>query len=305
MTTLKKLKKVRAYRSNLTTFNGEQDNSYLFYERQLTPDNRPIHITYYDKNGEERLVESFKYDEKGNLIEEINNHIDEERLEMNTWKYDDAGNLIEECEYYEDELFEKTIHNYNSLNQKISTSHLDSDDNVLDNNTFEYNDHGKLLKHNHFDEQGTLDWSLDLEYDAQGNVIKETKHNYLEKTSEITIHNFDLQGNRLDSTSQTDQGEVLSILEEEYDDAGNHVETVAKSKYPYVSHTIRTTEYDEQGRATANQLFDEMNNYLLSREIIEYDEDGHPSSQEIYELRTGQGMIKTHFMLTFDNEYWD
>ena len=302
---MKKLKSVTAFRTNLTSFAGDDSADYKYYHREMNEAGNPIHVVYYSKNGEERLVEDFKYDEKGRVIEEVNNHIDEERLEKNTWKYDDRGNIIEEGEYYEDELYEKTIHEYDANNRKISTKHLDPDDNILDNNMFEYNSEGKLLKHSHINENGEPDWEMEMKYNDEGKTVLEIKRSLPDGGEEITAHSYNEKGERIGSETKSASGEVIHLLEEEYDELGNHLETISKSRYPYMSHNVRTTEYDEEGRAIASQVYDEQNKYMLSREIIEYGEDGHPETQEIYELRASSGMTKTHFLLTFDNIYRD
>ena len=302
---MNKLKSVTAYRTNLTSFAGDDSEEYKFYHREMDEKGSPLHVVYYSSGGEERLVEDYKYDDAGRVVEEINNHIDEERLEKNTWRYDSNGNCIEEGEYYEDELYEKSVHEYDANKRKISTLHMDADDNILERNIFEYDADGHMLKHAHYDDSGTNDWVLELKYNADGKVCEESRKDLIQGTSETTVHEFNEQGHRIHSETKDAAGELTNLVDEEYDETGNSLEVITQGKYPYITYTTRTTEYDEENRAVATQLYDEKNNYLLSKEIITYGDDGHPAEQELYELRASQGMIKTHFLLTFDNEYWD
>jgi hypothetical protein len=108
--------------SNLYTYNeaGElteiryMKKSFIHEKRVFEKDDAATMVTVYNKAGAliSRLL--LKYDNKGNLVEEIVYGINKSELEKKTYHYDDRKNLKEEAKYKQDKITLKTTYNYNS-----------------------------------------------------------------------------------------------------------------------------------------------------------------------------------------------
>ncbi len=140
-----------------------------------------------EKNG---LLEStIRYDDRGNKIREIIYNVSDGSVsEFRNYRYDKQGNLTEES-VKKEAVSLKTIHRYNSRNNRIETVHYRGDGTVERKLTFVYDDNGLLLETIGKLDDGRMFMRDSYLYDARGNVI-EFKNNLKRITAQ-----YDPRGN--------------------------------------------------------------------------------------------------------------
>lgn len=123
----------------------------------------PTEALIEEKDGSSIKV-SLKYDEKGNLLEEIFHR--KEGQEKFSYKYDQKGNRIEHTAY------------------DIKYS-------------YQYNDKGQVIEENIHDEMDKISTKTIIKYDKKGNFIKKTAH-YLDVSTKENYtyqYTYDQKGN--------------------------------------------------------------------------------------------------------------
>jgi YD repeat-containing protein len=105
-----------------------------------------------------------KYDAKNNLIEKITYNSDNTIQKRNVYKYDDNRHLIQEEEYYQKNLLQKLLYNYNSNGFLISIDKIEPDGKKYTNNRYEYDTKGNLIE--------------ELWYDGDPNDYSKKSYNY-------------------------------------------------------------------------------------------------------------------------------
>lgn len=146
----------------------------------------------YDKlkpNGD--LYEKFtcELDEKGNLVKlDVSNADRSSERRIYTYKYDKKGNIIEEKNYDDGFYMIKTTYKYDKKGNKIEQNNFDSNGNFNSKSTYKYNEKGNKIEWNFFDSQGyffrrqvykyTYDkhdnWTQKIEYEDENGVKKPT-----------------------------------------------------------------------------------------------------------------------------------
>jgi hypothetical protein len=119
----------------------------------------------------------FKYDDKGNTIEEVRYRPDG-RLE-NRWvyRYDTNDNRIEAISYdHRGRLVSKWIHKYDENDKKTETIWYDSRKRLEGRKTYNY-DLDNKVEINWYDQRGRLESMWVYEYDSIGSLIRMSRYN--------------------------------------------------------------------------------------------------------------------------------
>lgn len=148
-------------------------------------------ITYYQDGAPMKY--KFRYDQKGNLIEEID--------------YDGHGNLFKGWQYSynkNDQVTEERFYlPYGCLYEKAK---------------FEYDLHGNLIKEQHFDMEGKLYRELHFAYDKEGYLVEESKTQYRGRlfcTETFSYqYQFDHNGNWVNKKVNTNNNYSHTVVRE-------------------------------------------------------------------------------------------
>lgn len=177
--------------------NGKLFEDLEYYEDCMAPSKPP----------EKR--HSYKYDEKGNLVDEhvynsnstiysyctynydnMGNRVEENRSkksDLNEWgefdisdsvnskfvfKYDEKGNKIEAYEYYSDgKLHCRYGYKYDENRNKIEEIEYGSGNAILQKHTYKYDSRGDLVEENTSELDGSTNIKFIYQYDDKGNLI--------------------------------------------------------------------------------------------------------------------------------------
>ncbi len=172
---------------------GNLVESYLWNNNEVlshsiityTPDNNIQRKEEIDANGLNSSIESFKYDNEGNLQSKTFNEFTDGRLTKST-NYDSGGNVTgySVSEYNDDDLLVKInrydnndslldyyTYEYNDKSQAVRYSGFDSEDNLLRYTVFDFNDKGLIQTEKYYDSNNNLESYYSFTYDENGNMI--------------------------------------------------------------------------------------------------------------------------------------
>ena len=178
--------------------------------------------------------ESFKYDDKGNLIEMIG-------YSNYTFKYDDKGNRMEENYYNADGILSgKVNYNYDDKGNRIEENYYNADGILSGKNTYKYDDKGNQIEGNNYKVDGSgLDLHLRLsgkytyKYDKKGNQIENNKFNADGILFGKYTYRYDDKGNEIEKNDYNADGSLYHKETYKYDDKGNKIEVNGYSNYTY------------------------------------------------------------------------
>jgi len=178
-------------------------------------------------------IDTYKYDEKGNVIEKKEifkrkNSIRETPQKHIKYQYDSIGNyIVEEILNQKGEVTERKNNKYinSELIEAFTWQMFEGEDLYL-RDTYKYNEDGTIVSHTHIvymygstDEEAakwTENYLYKYEYDTNGKLIGETKttlqDNMQEKSTTWKLVDFDAYGNWTRKTI----GKVIIIRELEY-----------------------------------------------------------------------------------------
>ena len=155
-----------------------------------------IKICRYDKYGKIDNKNTYKYDEKGNIIE--HNTYDDGRLVFkDIYKYDEKGNKIEKNHYYYDgRLDYKTTYKYDEKGNNIEENIYDYDyDGYGSKYTYKYDEKGNNIEKNYYGSNGRLDYKNTYKYDEKGNNIEENTYYYDDRPIENYSYEYEYDKN--------------------------------------------------------------------------------------------------------------
>jgi hypothetical protein len=163
--------KIKSMTEYVTLFgNGKEltyAESYILYSKK----GKVLESTNYDRTGNIRKKETFKYDGENNKIEEIiycKKEAEENKKESieNKIKYSTNEDKTEEVEYGNDtNVTKKIIYAYNNQGEKSSEIYYDGQGNVKKKINYTYNLKHLMIKRESYREDNTLESVKSYKYE--------------------------------------------------------------------------------------------------------------------------------------------
>jgi hypothetical protein len=225
-----------------------------------------------DKNG--ILESTTRYDERGNKIKEIIfSPTDGTVAETKNFRFDKSGNLIEESLKKESSTI-KTVHRYNSRNNRIETVIYKADGAVERKISNVYDENGLLLESVGKLDDGRMFMRDSYLYDARGNVIE-----FRNNLKKITAA-YDKKGN------------VLSVIKyQRYFKSHDSIQYNVQERYAF--------DYDPNDRLSEMRSY-RPDSSLKSRTQYLRNEKGYLIEEKEF---TGDGKLTYSRILKYDKQY--
>lgn len=222
------------------------------------------------------------YNDKGQPIEE--GWIKKGESKPNRiYKYDNDGNLIEDIGLTDDGgVLVKSVNEYNSDGVRLIEKLYNSKD-VLEKE-FINDIEGKRTKAIVYDENGILNYTVNYKYDNRNNVIREKYLDNKGNLNQEVIYNYDNEGNKTIQVLKDGTGKEKEKILYSYDQNGNQI-----SYKHYINGLLSkeaTYEYDENGNLIYDGFKNERYKYNDKNLKIEKGavlKDGTYKSEELYE----------------------
>ena len=227
-------------------------------ERYYNEHEKLIEAIYYGENGNISKKQTWKYDDKGNKIEDIQ-YENGKIIFEDTWKYDDKGNEIEYISYHNKGnrkiVSMKTTSKYDDKGNKIeSTYYEDQYGNIIS----KYDDKGNRIEYIRYDRNGKIDIKETWKYDSQGNKMEEYEGKQYRKKWQEAFSKFIYENNRttIEKVTYSD-GNISGEETWRYDEKGNLIEVLEKKKQNTGKWQEELTkyEYDDQDNWIQEMIF--------------------------------------------------
>jgi len=151
-----------------------------------------------------------KYNNAGNVIDEVQLFHQGQAIEKDTYMYDDAGNYIEKDIIDSPEFhFQRYAYKYDNKHEKTEEvvyrrkDNVKADD-VLDHYVvFKYDDKGRPIETSNYDSSRSISNTECRKYDLMGYLIEDSTYNSLKRSIAVTkiqYGDFDKEGNYTQAT---------------------------------------------------------------------------------------------------------
>ena len=300
----KKIKSIKAQRAEIGSFEKEQTTAFYLYQvKEFNDAGLITHEMEYKINGQKDMEITFEYDPQMRMVGKQTFYPLEDTLEKLVYVYDSEGKKIREENYFGEDIFDMLLFQYDDKGHLIGQIRTDDEEMEIEKQISEFDGSGRLVKQTNFS-NGDVEKTVEFQYDETGLCIRET-HTITEKNAvEITEYSYNELGKRTTSITKDNAGDVIGYLEIEYDEKMNPVKYLTETSGFYNSKSIHQVVYDDQGRTIENEYFDILNNFLMSKEKYEYDEDGNIVEEEIFETNPMAGLKKTHYRLKIEYDFY-
>ncbi|GJQ07770.1 hypothetical protein CAPN010_19280 [Capnocytophaga cynodegmi] len=244
-------------------------------ERYYNEHEKLIEEIHYEENGTISSKETWKYNDKGNKIENIW-YNKNGKIVKKTSKYDDKGNLIEETYY---DRFGKEFLKYNDKGNLIEEIKYNRNGKIDFKETREYNNQGNLIEEIRYRRDGKIDFKETWKYDSQGNKMERYEGRQDRKKWQEAFSKFTYENNRttIERVRYTN-GNISSEETWRYDEKGKLIEVSERKKQNTGKWKEELTKYehDDQDNWIQEMIFKQQRNkQIISKRIqeIEYYQD--------------------------------
>lgn len=168
----------------------ERDGSvnFVYKYRYDSKGNRIEEAHYSGDTGELRYRETFSHDSKGNLTQTIGYAADGSESFSRRFSYDDEGRKLEEHGIIEREPFRTIRYMYDEQGNVASTVVLMGDGSLHSKTKSKYDEHGNELEHIRFLDDGIISKeTYTYEYDQRGNWISRRHAELVAKFGELIM----------------------------------------------------------------------------------------------------------------------
>ncbi len=274
------------------------------YKEFYNTNNQLIGKRYYDEYG--TLRKSYKYNQRGQLIEKVKRHGDK-----NIYKYDDNGNLILEERYVvalltERRLYERIKYTYNDeqkLVHKKTTNLMYADNAMITDSKIDSN--GNEVESVSY-QKGKLISNTTRTFFKNGKVKQECIINHDDNS--VETKDYDDLGNEIALLSKDNKGHIYKaykkynrnrVIENEtyhiegkkelhfiyrYNNKNKLIEKIAENKYDtettYYSH--KTFAYDKKLRIIEEKIFNKQGR-LIEKVVSNYSLLGKRQKRYFYD----------------------
>ncbi|MFJ1383243.1 RHS repeat domain-containing protein [Capnocytophaga canimorsus] len=242
-------------------------------ERYYNEHEKLIEAIYY-KEGNIYRKETWKYDDKGNEIENICYDKNGKIGLKTTLKYDDKGNEIEYIMYYENGKIDfKITSKYDDKGNKIERIGHNSKRGFLGKNTWEYDNQGNLTEEIDYNRNGKIDFKETREYNNQGNLIEKIRYRRDGKIDFKKTWKYDDKGNEMERYEGRQDRKKWQEAFSKFTYENNRT---TKERVRYTNGNISSEEtwkYDEKGKLIEVSKRKKQNTGKWKEELTKYEYD--------------------------------
>ena len=212
--------------------------------------------------------DDFKCDEKGNKIEGTKFDVNRDRGSYEykyTYKYDEKGNMIEENYYKSSELNYKSKYKYDEKGNKIEENWYNSAGGLWYKLTYKYDVKGNKIEQINNNADGSLFYKYTYKYDVKGNKIEEN-------INRKYTYKYDVKGNMIEFNGSNADGSLVRRTYK-YDVKGNIIEMNDYNDDGSLrdKKTCKfEVEFDRMGNWIKKTLIKDGKPEYLTERVIEY-----------------------------------
>ena len=293
---IRKLIKYGAIVPSALTGNTIPESEFLLQEVLFDEKGNVIVDSKYNADGELEERHSYTFNQNGSLVSHSVEMPLDDVIERFVYKRNESDQLVHVTKFYGNDEGERTEYISNENNLPIEITYYDADAQKESVEKFKYNEKQEVVEKtvlSFLDDSQSKNYSY--EYNDKGLLMRYEVEGEGEKT--ITTYNYNTHDLEEKCTQVNANGKKTLEIISEYDE---NLRLVKKTTRGYYTR-ITTLAYDEQGRLLEELLSDE-NNYVISRNAFQYNDDGRVEEEVIYETDLTRAGRDTHMMLRYEYE---
>ena len=204
---------------------------------------------------------------------------------IETYKYDEKGNLIEDSEYWRDSsLHYKRVYKYDENNNKIKVFKSIGEDSLRLVMSYKYNENNEVIEEYNYFDDGRITYEV-LKYNKNGKIEEQDLYEDGELYRRF-VNKFDTKGKRIEECVYGNNDTLIVKSAYEYNkfekitaeyEGRERLTKKADWKYDKKGNLVRFREYEESGSKskTKNYEYDECGNEIrciktkMGRGIVE------------------------------------
>lgn len=250
------------------------------------PDGRSFtsETNLYDEKG--NIVENIEYDEDGSIQNKIVAKFDNENRQLEEMIWND-GEIVSEHKKIirkEDGSIDRTEIHYQDGSTAIQFTRKDSDHNTeefieededgeLESREFiKYDGSGNIILREVYDYQNKLVEAFEYTYGENGDLETRRQLDKRRKLVLINEYEYDENKNLIYRATSNRKGVLSDFLKMDYDENGNVIKQNISGKYSFVF------EYDHEGRTVLEERY-LADDQLEYQSRFEYDQDGRMTKE--------------------------
>lgn len=177
---------------------------------------RKIDHTRY-REGDPVIIYQYEYDQEGNMTKEIRK-LPDGTIDYETVNVYEAGNHIEKNGYFNSQLNDKWIFQYDEEGNRIKEGHAGADGVIYERFVYTYDESGNKIQELRYRGEGDYDNKITFEYDDQGNLIEEVQMIGSEEVIQTISYDYtyDNKGNWVKKIRLLD-GDGMQKIERSYE----------------------------------------------------------------------------------------
>lgn len=238
------------------TSSRERNSAGLVTETSFSEDGKVLKKTEQDGRGNTKWVETYAYNEQGNLYQK------------QTLTYNEKNEV---------ERFRMDLSMYNEFGKRIARySYSDSDlQQLVEYHVYTYNEQKQPVEDIRYNGQGEAQERITYSYDENGRTLKKAREHFLKAQSEETLYVYDFSGNKIK--------EMYT-----YKDGG----ATRSGEITYTYNEQNQLEEKREGDITTYYEYNENKDILLETEL---DSQGKQLSETCYTYNAFKDLIsKSH-----------
>lgn len=256
---------------------SEEDGSKVLYDSGYNVYDKFGHLVdqnEYKADGTPKWKCIYKYDDKNKATRWDFKFENTTENSITTFKYDGKGNKIEENEVANDKKYSgRMVYKYDGKGNEIEETSYSTDGKVTGITTFKYDDKGYQIEWVSKKGDGQLTWKLTCRYDNNGNKIEGASyHSEMGPDYHWTEKN-DNKGRLTERTTYKPGGGIKEITKYKYDDWDNTIESIAYNPDGSIDtagwNSFTEFEYDNKGNAIKETRYKMKNGKKVMTEIAE------------------------------------
>ncbi len=298
----KLIKSITSYREDYLLKNAQTDKidtkkfklSYTEYNKQ----DKIIEDIRYNQDGSIEQMYKYRYDDKGQMIEETLSYSEDETAEKRTFELDDKGLVKKEFRPYLDGSVDTLVYNYDSENNLIEKTIIDSDNDIDSKEVFEYNNK-KLTKESAYEGTDNLISYNIYKYDEAGNRVETIKWEAEDNKKIKIVDCFNEKGSRTKSLVYNSLNQLISktIFIEENDKI---IQIIEENQYKKDTTNII---YDKKGNIIEEKEYN-IKNQLNHKVTKEYNDNNDIIESAVFIDRHEQG-INQDYVVRYEYEMFE
>ncbi len=299
---MNKIKSITGFTSFIGD-DGTEFNEHKSTYQEFNTGHEMIKDITFTQEGEIETASGYKFDEFGNLTEELHYLNDTEVAEKLTFKYESDGELKEIETTYSDgsKSIQKRIRHGHELFIKT----FDEDNRIEGEEVQKFDSKGNILERMVYDEDKTIQQKFTYEYD--GKDLLKSIIEYGMKEEFIIKKNFEYNagGQPVKELHFSERGKLFNTIVSEYNDKGNLISQRSGNSL------LTRISYDDKGRKIKEETIDLSTGTTVAFKINTYDDIGLLSETISYDMgqefqmepglfaRSGSRRVKTKFQYEF------